>query len=144
MSRVLITGGGGSIGAYLARPLADRDQDVDLVDDFSRGRLDADLTALVERPNVRLIEKDMVVPGALEDLSADYALIFHLAAILGVANVLDAPDGSCDGTSNWSRRLSLRLANLISSGSSSPRRVRCTLARSHSETCLSRRPRTAR
>ena len=92
MSRVLITGGGGFIGAHLARHFADRDQEVDLVDDFSRGRLDADLTALVGRPNVRLIEKDMLVPGALEDLSADYALIFHLAAIVGVANVLDAPD----------------------------------------------------
>ena len=92
MSRVLITGGGGFIGAHLARHFADRDQEVDLVDDFSRGRLDADLTALVERPNVRLIEKDMLVPDALEDLSADYALIFHLAAIVGVANVLDAPD----------------------------------------------------
>jgi nucleoside-diphosphate-sugar epimerase len=34
----------------------------------------------------------MVVPGALEDLSAHYALIFRLAAIVGVANVLDAPD----------------------------------------------------
>jgi nucleoside-diphosphate-sugar epimerase len=92
LSRVLITGGGGFIGAHLARHFADRDQDVHLVDDFSRGRLDADLTALVERPNVRLIEKDMLVPGALEDLSADYALIFHLAAIVGVSNVLDAPD----------------------------------------------------
>ena len=92
MSRVLITGGGGFIGAHLARHFADRDQEVDLVDDFSRGRLDADLAALVERPNVRLIEKDMLVPGALEDISADYALIFHLAAIVGVANVLDAPD----------------------------------------------------
>jgi nucleoside-diphosphate-sugar epimerase len=92
LSRVLITGGGGFIGAHLARHFADRDQNVDLVDDFSRGRLDADLTALVERPNVRLIEKDMLVPGALEDLSADYALIFHLAAIVGVSNVLDAPD----------------------------------------------------
>jgi UDP-glucose 4-epimerase len=92
LSRVLITGGGGFIGAHLARHFADRDQGVDLVDDFSRGRLDADLTALLERPNVRLIEKDMLVPDALEDLSADYALIFHLAAIVGVANVLDAPD----------------------------------------------------
>ncbi len=92
MSRVLITGGGGFIGAHLARFLADRDHEVDLVDDFSRGQLDADLTALVERSNVRLIEKDMLAPDALGDLPAEYGLIFHLAAIVGVANVLDAPD----------------------------------------------------
>ena len=53
------------------------------------------------------------------------------------------PTGSCDGTSNcWSRRSSLRLVNVTSSGSSSPRRARSTPARSHSETCPSRRPRT--
>jgi UDP-glucose 4-epimerase len=92
MTRVLITGGGGFIGAHLARFLADRDHEVDLVDDLSRGRLDADLSALAERPNVHLIERDMLAPDALDDLSGDYGLIFHLAAIVGVANVLDAPD----------------------------------------------------
>jgi UDP-glucose 4-epimerase len=92
VSRVLITGGGGFIGAHLARHLADRGDEVDLIDDLSRGRLDADLTALLERPNVRLIEKDVLEPGALDDLSTDYGLIFHLAAIVGVANVLNAPE----------------------------------------------------
>jgi nucleoside-diphosphate-sugar epimerase len=92
VSRVLITGGGGFIGAHLGRFLADRDHEVDLVDDLSRGRLDADLEALQERPNVRLLERDLLAPDALADLSADYGLIFHLAAIVGVANVLDAPD----------------------------------------------------
>ena len=92
MSRVLITGGGGFIGAHLARLLTNRGDEVDLVDDLSRGRLDADLEALAERPNVRLIEADLLAPEALEVLSDDYALIFHLAAIVGVANVLDAPD----------------------------------------------------
>jgi UDP-glucose 4-epimerase len=92
MSRVLITGGGGFIGAHLARFLADRGDEIDLVDDLSRGRLDADLTALQERPNVRLLEKDMLAPGALDDLGGEYGLIFHLAAIVGVANVLEAPE----------------------------------------------------
>jgi UDP-glucose 4-epimerase len=92
MSGVLITGGGGFIGAHLARLLADQGDEVDLVDDLSRGRLDADLVALQERSNVRLIEKDLLAPGALDDLGAGYELIFHLAAIVGVANVLDAPD----------------------------------------------------
>jgi nucleoside-diphosphate-sugar epimerase len=34
----------------------------------------------------------MLSPGALDDLPGDYGLIFHLAAIVGVANVLDAPE----------------------------------------------------
>ena len=64
MSRVLITGGGGFIGAHLARLLTDRGDEVDLVDDLSRGRLDADLEALAERPNVRLIETDLLRAGS--------------------------------------------------------------------------------
>jgi nucleoside-diphosphate-sugar epimerase len=92
MSRVLITGGGGFIGAHLARFLADQGDEIDLVDDLSRGRLDTDLMALQERPNVRLLEKDMLAPGALDDLEGGYGLIFHLAAIVGVANVLEAPE----------------------------------------------------
>jgi nucleoside-diphosphate-sugar epimerase len=92
MSRVLITGGGGFIGAHLARLLADREDEVDLVDDLSRGRLDSDLEALAERPNVHLIEADLLAADAPDLLSAEYDLIFHLAAIVGVANVLDAPD----------------------------------------------------
>jgi UDP-glucose 4-epimerase len=92
VTRVLITGGGGFIGAHLARFLADRDHEVDLVDDLSRGRLDADLSALLERPNVRFLEKDLLAADALDELSTDYGLIFHLAAIVGVANVLKAPE----------------------------------------------------
>lgn len=92
MSRVLITGGGGFIGVHLARALAEADHEVDLVDDLSRGRMDADLRELADRPNVRFLEKDLLAPGATEDLPSDYARIFHLAAIVGVANVLDAPD----------------------------------------------------
>ncbi len=92
MSRVLITGGGGFIGAHLARALAETDHEVDLVDDLSRGRMDADLEELGSRPNVRFIEKDLLAAGALDDLSADYSRVFHLAAIVGVANVLEAPD----------------------------------------------------
>jgi UDP-glucose 4-epimerase len=92
MSRVLITGGGGFIGAHLARALAGAGDEVDLLDDLSRGQMDADLRELLALPNVRLLERDLLAPGAAEDLPTEYARIFHLAAIVGVANVLEAPD----------------------------------------------------
>ena len=91
MSRVLITGGGGFIGAHLGRALAEAGHEIDLVDNLSRGRMDSDLEELAARPNVTFVEKDLLEEGALDDLSSGYARVFHLAAIVGVANVLDAP-----------------------------------------------------
>ena len=91
MTKVLITGGGGFIGTHLARSLVERGDEVHLLDNFARGRRDRDLDELLTRPGVRLVERDLLEPGALEDLDRDYALIFHLAAIVGVANVLEAP-----------------------------------------------------
>ena len=89
--KALITGGGGFIGGHLAERLAGRGGEVDLLDNFSRGVRDSVLERLVGRPNVRLVERDLLEPGALSDLDRDYDLIFHLAAIVGVANVLEAP-----------------------------------------------------
>ena len=90
MRHALVTGGGGFIGSHLARRLLDDGWSVDLLDDFSRGANDADLRALVERPEVRLVERDLREPGALDGLGP-YELVFHFAAILGVANVLERP-----------------------------------------------------
>jgi UDP-glucuronate decarboxylase len=92
VTQVLITGGGGFIGAHLARLLSEGDHEVDLIDDLSRGRLDGDLEQLLARPNVRLLQTDLLEPGALDELGSGYGLIFHLAAVVGVANVLEAPD----------------------------------------------------
>jgi nucleoside-diphosphate-sugar epimerase len=89
--RVLITGGAGFIGAHLARRLLAEDAQIDLIDDFSRGRRDPDLAVLAEHPAVRCIARDLLAPGSLDDLPSDYDLVFHLAAIVGVANVTRQP-----------------------------------------------------
>jgi len=91
VKRALITGGSGFIGSHLARRLLDADYAVDLVDNFSRGRRDGDLETLLEAPGVRLLERDLLQPEALSQEGEDYDLIVHLAAIVGVANVLNAP-----------------------------------------------------
>jgi nucleoside-diphosphate-sugar epimerase len=91
VKKVLITGGAGFIGLSLARRLALDDVAVDLVDDFSRGRRDPELTALFELPRVRCLALDLSAPGATDVLDADYDAIFHFAAILGVAKVISRP-----------------------------------------------------
>ncbi len=63
--RALITGGAGFIGAHLARRLLADGFKVDLLDDFSRGRRDEDLSALIEQSHVSCIKRDLSQPGSL-------------------------------------------------------------------------------
>jgi nucleoside-diphosphate-sugar epimerase len=88
---MLLTGGAGFIGAHFASRLVERGYRVDLVDDFSRGANDAALVALEASGNVHVLERDLRMQGALDDVDDDYDYIVHLAAIVGVANVVEKP-----------------------------------------------------
>ena len=92
MSRTLITGGAGFIGAHLARALAERGHEVDLVDSLARGRADEEVAALERTGAVRLIPGDLLDPAFLPSLGTEHDRVVHLAAIVGVANVLGGPD----------------------------------------------------
>ncbi len=89
--RVLITGGAGFIGAHLAHTLYRQGARVDLVDNFSRGQQDDEFRDLLARPGIACIERDLHEAQALDGLDGGYDLIFHLAAIVGVANVQTRP-----------------------------------------------------
>lgn len=90
--KTLITGGAGFIGGHLANRLLQEDNaQLDLLDNFSRGVRDPFLENLKSKPNVRLIEIDLLQHGATGDLDNDYTHIVHLAAIVGVKHVLEHP-----------------------------------------------------
>ncbi len=90
--RILITGGGGFIAYHLAvRLAAEPDTDITLVENFARGRMDDDLTGLVALPNVTLVTADLCAAGAFDALGGDYHEVYHMAAVLGVENVLHRP-----------------------------------------------------
>ena len=89
--KALITGGAGFIGAHLAEHLVEKGFGVDVVDDFSRGTHDEAIASLEASGRVRLLERDLRPPGALEDCDSDYDYIVHLAAVVGVANVVARP-----------------------------------------------------
>jgi UDP-glucose 4-epimerase len=91
MSRALVTGGAGFIGAHLAARLVEDGLDVDLVDDFSRAVRDAELGSLSDSGRVRILQRDLRLPRALDDLDEPYDYIVHLAAIVGVARVARQP-----------------------------------------------------
>jgi UDP-glucuronate decarboxylase len=88
---VLVTGGAGFIGYHLARALVDGGDQVHLVDNLSRGTVDRELTRILEEPNARFSELDLLTapPDAFR---TDYTLIFHLSAIVGVSNVVRDPE----------------------------------------------------
>lgn len=92
IGKALITGGAGFIGGFLAEALLTKGWRVDILDNFQRGRSDAFLRSLLDNDKARLIECDLLAGSSTTtELPDDYTHIFHLAAILGVQNVLDHP-----------------------------------------------------
>ena len=88
---VLLLGGAGFIGTHLARRLVADGQRVTIVDDFSRGRDDADLAALKAHPFVDVLSGDLTSPGTWAALPSGWDQIYLLAAVVGVRNVESDP-----------------------------------------------------
>jgi UDP-glucose 4-epimerase len=91
MAKVLITGGAGFIGGFVAQALLRAGHTVHLVDNLARGRHDRFLSEVLAASQAVLFERDLLRSGALDDLPGDYTHVFHLAALLGVQNVIDRP-----------------------------------------------------
>lgn len=91
--RIIITGGAGFIGYHLAMKLSeDAANHISLVDNFARQRPDADIGSLTMRPNVRMISSDLTNKEVYKKLGPGYDEVYHLAAIIGVRNVLEHPE----------------------------------------------------
>jgi UDP-glucose 4-epimerase len=86
--RILITGGAGFIGTTLARRLVGRNEVV-AVDNLHRDALTG--TELVEHPNLRFHEADVLDAPQLVELARGATHIVHCAAIAGVDTVLESP-----------------------------------------------------
>jgi UDP-glucose 4-epimerase len=84
---IFITGGAGFIGSHIAARCIDRSQ-VTLYDDFTRnalgGRLDMD------HQNLRVVKGDVLDSPALGQAMKGHDVVFHCAAVAGLASV----DGS--------------------------------------------------
>ena len=80
MKKILITGGAGFIGSFLANRLANENYYVDIVDNQLRGdysRLDS---------KVKIHNIDLTIANELNKLPKNYDWIFHLAAVNGTDN----------------------------------------------------------
>jgi nucleoside-diphosphate-sugar epimerase len=91
VKKALVTGGAGFMGYHLGTHLQSRGHHVDLLDNFSRGPRDEALERLARKPGVTLRPADLRDPESTRGLPDDYTHVYHLAAIIGVANVLERP-----------------------------------------------------
>lgn len=89
--KVLITGGAGFIGFHLTNELIERGYEVVLIDNFSRGVKDSFLMELEKNPHVSLVSAELLSKEGVMELGTDFDYIYHLAAIIGVQNVLENP-----------------------------------------------------
>jgi len=91
VKKALITGGAGFIGYHLARHLLAHGYQVHVLDDFSRGARDRGLEQLEGQRAVQVRSADLLDPHSLDEVDRDYSHVYHMAAIIGVANVLERP-----------------------------------------------------
>jgi len=88
--RVLITGGAGFIGSHLAESLILQGHEVTILDDLSTGRLE-NVAHLTRSPEFRYVVDTVTNPRVVDPLVEWADVVYHLAAVVGVKLVMEAP-----------------------------------------------------
>ena len=88
--RILVTGGAGFIGSHLCEQLIKNGHLVKAIDNFSTGRA-SNLSNLVGSSNFTLIAGSILDPNLLNPFIKDADYVFHLAAAVGVFNIVNNP-----------------------------------------------------
>lgn len=93
MKKILITGGTGFIGYHLSKQLLlNPDNQLVLVDNLQRGKLDEDMNALLQNDRVKFIQADLTVQSFYQTLDTDFDHVYHLAAVNGTKWFYKIPD----------------------------------------------------
>ena len=88
--RILVTGGAGFIGSHLCEQLITDGHTVTAIDNFSTGRA-SNLLGLVGSSNFMLVEGSILDSSLLNNFIKDSDYVFHLAAAVGVFNIVNNP-----------------------------------------------------
>jgi UDP-glucose 4-epimerase len=88
--RILVTGGAGFIGSHLCERLIRDGHHVTVIDDFSTGR-SFNLVDLVNLDSFKLVEGSILDTTILNPLIKEAEYVFHLAATVGVFNIVNHP-----------------------------------------------------
>ena len=90
MSTVLITGGAGFIGSHLTEACLKRGNHVLVLDDLSSGSIE-NLALVRSDPRLEFIPDSVGTRSILAELVDRADVIFHLAATVGVFNIIESP-----------------------------------------------------
>jgi UDP-glucose 4-epimerase len=88
--QMLITGGAGFIGSHLAEVLLAQGHSVTAVDDLSTGRFQ-NIAHLADQPNFQFVYESITNENVMDRLVSTSAVIFHLAAAVGVELIVKDP-----------------------------------------------------
>jgi UDP-glucose 4-epimerase len=88
--RILITGGAGFIGSHLSDRLIADGHQITVLDNLATGRKE-NLAAHLGGGNLELIEGSILDLPLLDGLIRDTEYVFHLAAAVGVFNIVNHP-----------------------------------------------------
>jgi len=88
--RVLVTGGAGYIGSHLVDALIKRGDEALVIDNLSTGKIE-NVRHLLGHPAFHFINDSILNEPLLERFVPSMDLIFHLAAAVGVRNILQDP-----------------------------------------------------
>ncbi len=88
--RVLVTGGAGFIGSHLTDRLIQDGHTVTVLDNLETGRIE-NLTGAEKSGKLTFIEGSVLDPALVDQLVAQTDYIYHLAAAVGVFNILERP-----------------------------------------------------
>ena len=89
--KILITGGAGFIGFYLASSCIERGFETHICDNNMRGQNDEMLKSVLLNKNAKYFKIDLTSPKQVESIDKDYNIVFHLAAINGTENFYKIP-----------------------------------------------------
>ena len=90
MKRALITGGAGFIGSHLTERLLERGEEVFVIDNLWTGKL-ANLARIQGHERLHLVVDTILNESVMNELIFKADRIYHLAAAVGVRNVMDHP-----------------------------------------------------
>lgn len=90
MPTFLITGGAGFIGSHLADELLKRGDRVLALDDLSSGSV-KNIVHLRANPRFEFVPQSVDVRNVIAELVDEADVVFHLAATVGVLNIIESP-----------------------------------------------------